>query len=76
MFKLDTLEPDCEDYGQAVIYHGTVADHPYFFQLDSHHKIMTGKVLPPMFLIASRLQHISDPFTPPSLIDLISHVSV
>ena len=47
MFKLDTLEPDCEDYGQAVIYHGTVADHPYYFQLDSHHKIMTGKVLPP-----------------------------
>jgi hypothetical protein len=44
MFKLDTLEPDCEDYGQAVIYHGTLPDHPYFFRLDNHHKIMTGKV--------------------------------
>ena len=45
MFKLDTLEPDCEDYGQAVIYHGTLPDHPYFFRLDNHHKIMTGKVI-------------------------------
>ena len=25
LFKLDGLEPACEDYGQAVIYKGTIA---------------------------------------------------
>ena len=28
LFKLDGLEPACEDYGQAVIYKGTVAEQP------------------------------------------------
>ena len=44
MFKLKELEPDCEDYGQAVIYKGTMEDHPYVFSLDNHHRIHTGKV--------------------------------
>lgn len=46
LFKLDNLESACEDYGQAVIYHGTVPDHPYRFVLDKHHDIETGKVFP------------------------------
>ena len=44
LWKLDTLEPDCEDYGQAVIYKGTIPYHPDQFTLDSHHTIDTGRV--------------------------------
>jgi len=28
LWKIDGLEPDCEDYGQAVAYRGTVAHAP------------------------------------------------
>ncbi|WP_460274558.1 methyltransferase domain-containing protein [Celeribacter sp. ULVN23_4] len=45
LFKLD-LEPECEDYGQAVIYKGTVPGAPHLFALDAGHKIETGKVFP------------------------------
>ncbi len=44
LFKLDELESDCEDYGQAVIYKGTIEHHPDEFILDKHHTIATGKV--------------------------------
>lgn len=44
LFKLDQLETACEDYGQAVIYKGTIEHHPHVFNLDGHHKIETGKV--------------------------------
>jgi arsenite methyltransferase len=46
LFKLDALEPMCEDYGQAVIYKGTVEYAPDVFVLDKHHAIETGKVFP------------------------------
>ncbi|WP_323783456.1 methyltransferase domain-containing protein [Thalassovita sp.] len=46
LFKLDGLEPDCEDYGQAVIYRGTLPHAPHGFALDAHHYIETGKVFP------------------------------
>jgi arsenite methyltransferase len=46
LFNIDELEPACEDYGQAVIYQGTIADHPNGFLLDGHHYIETGKVFP------------------------------
>jgi len=46
LFKLDELEPACEDYGQAVVYKGTIAHHPDKFVLDEHHIIETGKVFP------------------------------
>ena len=46
LFKLPELEPDCEDYGQAVIYHGTVPELPDAFLLDKHHYIEAGKVFP------------------------------
>ena len=46
LFKLPALESACEDYGQAVIYKGTLEHAPHAFELDSHHKIETGKVFP------------------------------
>jgi hypothetical protein len=46
LFKLDALEPACEDYGQAVVYRGTIPDHPNRFVLDSHHDIEAGRVFP------------------------------
>lgn len=45
LFKLD-LEPECEDYGQAVIYKGTIPHAPHVFALDGGHFIETGKVFP------------------------------
>lgn len=46
LFKLDGLETACEDYGQAVIYKGTIANSEKAFRLDGHHVIETGKVFP------------------------------
>jgi len=47
LFKLpEVLETDCEDYGQAVIYKGTIPGNPHRFELDGHHLIETGKVFP------------------------------
>ncbi|MEQ1710459.1 MAG: methyltransferase domain-containing protein [Hyphomicrobium sp.] len=46
LFNLDALEPRCEDYGQAVVYNGGIPGHSDLFQLDTHHRIETGKVFP------------------------------
>ncbi len=46
LFKLDGLEPMCEDYGQAVIYNGGVPNAEDVFVLDKHHCIERGKVFP------------------------------
>ncbi|MBI2567626.1 MAG: methyltransferase domain-containing protein [Candidatus Schekmanbacteria bacterium] len=46
LFKLAGLETACEDYGQAVVYCGTIPDHSHLFVLDKHHHIETGKVFP------------------------------
>jgi arsenite methyltransferase len=46
LFKLPDLESACEDYGQAVIYKGTIPHHEQVFKLDKHHLIETGKVFP------------------------------
>lgn len=46
LFKLDGLETACEDYGQAVIYRGSIAGLPHRFVLDKHHDIEAGKVFP------------------------------
>ena len=45
LFKLPSLEPACEDYGQAVRYLGGVAEHPQQFQLDDHHVFEKGRVV-------------------------------
>jgi SAM-dependent methyltransferase len=46
LFKIEGLEPACEDYGQAVVYKGGVPEAPHTFVLDSHHAIEKGKVFP------------------------------
>lgn len=43
LFKLDGLEPECEDYGQAVFYKGTIAGEERVFTLDKHHVIEAGR---------------------------------
>ena len=42
-FKLAGLEDICEDYGQMAVYLGTIPDHPHCFDLDDHHRFITGK---------------------------------
>lgn len=46
LFKLDGLESACEDYGQAVIYRGSIEANADRFVLDKHHDIETGRVFP------------------------------
>lgn len=43
LFKLDNLEPQCEDYGQVAVYLGTIEGQPHSYVLDDHHKFMTSK---------------------------------
>ena len=44
LFKIDGLEPDCEDYGQAVIYLGSIPGHAHSWNLDNHHEFIKGKI--------------------------------
>ena len=46
LFKIDDLEPACEDYGQAVIYKGGLAQSEKVFALDNHHLIEAGRIFP------------------------------
>jgi len=46
LMKLDSLEPHCEDFGQAVIYKGTIPRFPSGWSLDDHHYMETGRVFP------------------------------
>lgn len=46
LFKIEELETACEDYGQAVIYKGTIPEHPHKYALDKHHDMETGRVFP------------------------------
>jgi arsenite methyltransferase len=46
LFKLDDLEPACEDHGQAVIYNGGIANSEQTFVLDKHHHIEACRVFP------------------------------
>jgi len=46
LFKLDALETACEDYGQAVVYRGSIPEHADRLVLDKHHDIQAGKVFP------------------------------
>ena len=46
LFKLDNLEPACEDYGQSVVYRGTIPHSEDVFVLDKHHLIEAGKPFP------------------------------
>lgn len=46
LFKIEELEPACEDYGQAVIYKGGVKHSEKSFALDNHHLIEKGRIFP------------------------------
>lgn len=46
LFKLAALESACEDFGQAVIYKGSIPEHAGRFVFDKHHDMQTGKVFP------------------------------
>lgn len=45
LFKIDELESDCEDYGQAVAYKGTITNAPNSFELDNGHLFPKGKII-------------------------------
>ena len=45
LFKIDGLENDCEDYGQAVVYKGDIDNCPMAFDLDDHHHFPKGKMM-------------------------------
>lgn len=46
LWKIAGLEPACEDYGQAVIYKGTMERAEHGFTLDKHHDIEAGRIFP------------------------------
>lgn len=46
LFKIDGLESDCEDYGQAISYKGSIPKFPHAMDLDAHHHFPTGKIMP------------------------------
>jgi SAM-dependent methyltransferase len=46
LFKLPQLESQCEDYGQAVRYKGTVPEQARVFELDGHHHLEQGRMFP------------------------------
>ena len=46
LMKIEGLEGDCEDYGQAVMYMGGIEEEPEGFKLDDHHYFPKGKVIP------------------------------
>lgn len=54
-FKLK-LEDICEDYGQVATYRGTINDYPFWFDLDDHHRLFTGKPMLVCGNTASMLQ--------------------
>jgi len=45
LMKIDGLESDCEDYGQAVAYKGGVLENNNAFELDDHHYFPKGKII-------------------------------
>lgn len=46
LFKIADLEAGNEDYGQAVVYRGSVEQHPDALALDKHHRMATGERVP------------------------------
>jgi len=43
LFKVSGLEPSTENYGQSVIYLGSVAHHSDAFDLDAHTRLVKGQ---------------------------------
>ena len=57
LFKHTNLEPSQEDYGQAVLYKGTVADSEMAFALDLTHVFEAGRIVPVSGNTACMLQN-------------------
>lgn len=55
-FKLPELEDLCEDYGQVAVYNGSLPGHPHFYDLDDHHRFVSGKPMLVCGNTASMLQ--------------------
>lgn len=45
LWKIEGLESDCEDFGQAVAYKGTVEESAHSLKLDDHHVFPKGKIM-------------------------------
>lgn len=45
LMKIEGLESDCEDYGQAVMYTGGIPEEESGMTLDDHHYFPKGKVM-------------------------------
>lgn len=45
LWKIENLELDCEDYGQAIAYKGGVLENEHFLALDQHHVFPKGKIV-------------------------------
>ncbi|MCM8537616.1 MAG: methyltransferase domain-containing protein [Lentisphaeraceae bacterium] len=43
LFKLPTLESNCEDYGEVAVYKGSIKQAPHIFKLDDHHAFEVGR---------------------------------
>jgi SAM-dependent methyltransferase len=56
-FKLTDLEDICEDYGQVAYYDGSIPGYPHFFDLDEHHRFITGK---PMLVCGNTASMLSE----------------
>lgn len=46
LFRMDDLESSGEDYGQAVVYRGTLPGQPERLALDKYHAFDAGRVVP------------------------------
>ena len=46
LFKIEGLEDECEDYGQAICYKGGIPNNEDSFDLDDHHHFPKGKIMP------------------------------
>ena len=57
VFKLDSLEDICEDYGQVALYRGSVPGYSHSFDLDDHHRFITGK---PMLICGNTASMLSE----------------
>lgn len=44
LWNMPQLEPDCEDYGQAVVYNGNIPRYPSGWTLDKGHYFETGRI--------------------------------
>ena len=45
LWKIEGLEDECEDYGQAVAYNGTIENNASSFDLDDHHNFPKNKIM-------------------------------